>query len=84
MYTRFPNRVFVHAGKGTWGKFFLHSIGMMDDKKKGFFPQFWSEPEIPEKIRSFVKRIIPEKYRIGKYTTDRGRILISNEINHFY
>jgi hypothetical protein len=47
--------------------------------KKGFFPQFWSEPEIPEKIRSFVKRVIPEKYRFGKYTTDRGRILVNNE-----
>jgi hypothetical protein len=48
--------------------------------KKGFFPEFWTEPEVPEKIRDFVKRIIPEKYsKEGKYVTDRGRILVNEE-----
>ena len=47
--------------------------------KKGFFPQFWTEPEIPEKIKSFVKRLIPEKYKSGKYITERGRILVNDE-----
>jgi len=47
--------------------------------KKGFFPQFWTEPEIPKKIKDFVKRILPEEYRKGKYVTDRGRILINTE-----
>ena len=46
---------------------------------KGFFPQFWTEPEIPEKIKAFVKRIIPNKYISGKYISDRGRILINDE-----
>jgi hypothetical protein len=48
--------------------------------KKGFFPEFWTEEEIPEKIREFVRRIIPEKYaKEGKYVTDRGRLLINDE-----
>ena len=47
--------------------------------RKGFFPQFWTEPEIPQKIRDFVKRILPKKYIKGKYVTDRGRILINDE-----
>lgn len=47
--------------------------------RKGFFPQFWTEPEIPEKIRDFVRRILPKKYIKGKYVTDRGRVLINDE-----
>jgi serine/threonine protein kinase len=48
--------------------------------KKGFFPEFWTEEEIPEKIKDFVKRIIPEKYaKEGKYVTERGRILVNDE-----
>ena len=49
--------------------------------KKGFFPEFWTDEEIPEKIREFVKRVVPEKYaKEGKYVTERGRILINDEI----
>lgn len=47
--------------------------------RKGFFPQFWTEPEIPKKIKDFVKRILPEKYISGKYVSDRGRLLIDDE-----
>ena len=34
--------------------------------KKGFFPQFWTEPEIPQRIKDFVRRVIPEKFRKGE------------------
>ena len=48
--------------------------------KKGFFPEFWTEEEIPEKIKEFVKRVVPEKYsKEGKYVTERGRILVDDE-----
>ena len=47
--------------------------------KKGFFPEFWTEPEIPDKIKDFFNRIVPEKYRTGKYISDRGRILVNDE-----
>ncbi len=48
--------------------------------KKGFFPEFWTDEAVPDKIREFVKRIIPEKYaKEGKYVTDRGRILTNEE-----
>ena len=48
--------------------------------KKGFFPEFWTDDAVPEKIREFVHRIIPEKYaKEGKYVTDRGRILVNDE-----
>jgi serine/threonine protein kinase len=47
--------------------------------RKGFFNEFWTEPEIPEKVREFVRRIVPEKYVSGKYTSEKGRILINDE-----
>ncbi len=47
--------------------------------KKGFFPEFWTEPEIPVKIKEFVRRIVPEKYRKGDMVSDRGRILVDEE-----
>jgi len=47
--------------------------------RKGFFPEFYNLPEIPDKVKQFVKRIVPDKYREGKYVTDRGRILVSEE-----
>jgi hypothetical protein len=48
--------------------------------KKGFFPEFWTDEEVPEKIREFVKRVIPDKYsKEGKYVSERGRILVNEE-----
>ena len=47
--------------------------------RKGFFPEFNSAPEIPEKVKEFVKRIVPEKYESGKLVSDRGRILVNDE-----
>lgn len=47
--------------------------------KKGFFPEFWTAEEVPEKAREFVKRVVPEKYRGGKLVSERGRILVNDE-----
>ncbi len=47
--------------------------------KKGFFPQFWTEPEIPQRIKDFVRRVVPEQYRKGEKVSDRGRILTNDE-----
>ena len=47
--------------------------------KKGFFPEFWTDPEIPEKVREFVNRIIPEKYKDGDLVSEKGRILVNDE-----
>jgi hypothetical protein len=47
--------------------------------RKGFFPEFWTEPEIPTKIKDFVNRIIPDKYKSGDLVSERGRILINDE-----
>ena len=47
--------------------------------RKGFFPEFWTADEIPEKVKDFVRRIIPEKYQSGKLVSDRGRILVTEE-----
>ncbi len=47
--------------------------------KKGFFPEFWTEPEIPQRIKDFVKRIVPEKFKKGELVSDRGRILVDDE-----
>jgi serine/threonine protein kinase len=47
--------------------------------RKGFFPEFWTEPEIPEKVKEFVNRVIPEKYKSGKLVSEKGRILVNDE-----
>ena len=47
--------------------------------KKGFFPQFMEEDIIPQEAKDFVNRIIPDKFKQGKYTSERGRIMIDLE-----
>jgi len=46
---------------------------------KGFFPEFWTETCIPEQIKAFFSRIVPNKFRNGDLVSDRGRILINEE-----
>lgn len=47
--------------------------------KKGFFPQFMEEDMIPQEAKDFVNRIVPDKFKQGKYTSERGRIMIDLE-----
>lgn len=47
--------------------------------KKGFFPQFMEESIIPQDAKDFVNRIVPDKFKQGKYTSERGRIMIDTE-----
>ena len=47
--------------------------------KKGFFPEFWTEPEIPSKIREFVNRVVPKNLKSGELISERGRILTNDE-----
>ena len=47
--------------------------------KKGFFPEFWTDVEIPEKVREFVNRIVPDKYKDGDLVSEKGRILVNDE-----
>lgn len=47
--------------------------------KKGFFPQFMTDECIPKEAQEFVNRIVPDKYKEGKYVHKRGRILINDE-----
>lgn len=47
--------------------------------KKGFFPQFMEEDIIPQEAKDFVNRIVPDKFKQGKYTSERGRIMIDLE-----
>jgi len=47
--------------------------------KKGFFPEFWTEPIIPDKVKEFYNRIIPDKFKAGEFISEKGRILINDE-----
>jgi hypothetical protein len=48
--------------------------------KKGFLGEVWNDEEIPEKIKDFFKRIVPEKYaKEGKNVAERGRLLANDE-----
>ena len=70
------NKINVKAEKNRYYDihYFINTI-----TKKGFFPEFWTEPEIPEKVRDFFNRIVPDKYKSGKYISERGRILVTEE-----
>jgi len=43
--------------------------------KKGFLSDFWIEPDVPDKVKEFIKRIVPDKFQHGSCVTDRGRLL---------
>jgi serine/threonine protein kinase len=47
--------------------------------KKGFFDHFWDAKEIPQKVKEFVRRVVPEKYAEGEFVSERGRILVDKE-----
>jgi len=47
--------------------------------RKGFFPEFWTEPCIPDKVKEFINRIIPDKFKDGDLVSERGRILVDEE-----
>jgi serine/threonine protein kinase len=48
--------------------------------RKGFFPEFLTDIHIPDKVKEFVERIIPEKYRNNsEFVSERGRILVNDE-----
>lgn len=46
---------------------------------KGFFPQFMEDDCVAQEAKDFVNRIVPTKYRKGKYVAERGRILVNTE-----
>ena len=46
---------------------------------KGFFPEFWTDECIPLKVKEFVNRIIPDKYKTGDNVSPRGRLLVDDE-----
>jgi hypothetical protein len=47
--------------------------------KKGFFPEFWTELCIPDKVKEFINRIVPDKFKEGDLVSERGRILVDEE-----
>lgn len=47
--------------------------------RKGFFNEFWTHEAVPNKIREFVKRIVPKKFRKGDQVSERGRVLSKEE-----
>ena len=47
--------------------------------RKGFFPEFWTEECISDKIRNFVRRVVPLEFTSGDNVTERGRLLIDEE-----
>jgi serine/threonine protein kinase len=47
--------------------------------RKGFFPELFTAPEVPTKIKEFVNRILPKKFREGQFIAERGRILVNEE-----
>jgi hypothetical protein len=47
--------------------------------KRGFLEQFLTDDCVPAQAKEFVHRIVPNKYKNGRYVHKRGRILINDE-----
>jgi serine/threonine protein kinase len=47
--------------------------------RKGFIPDFFTNANIPDKVKEFVNRVVPEKYKTGNMVAERGRILVNDE-----
>ena len=47
--------------------------------RKGFFPEFLTDSVVPQEVKDFVDRVLPEKFRSSKYTHKRGRLLSKME-----
>ena len=47
--------------------------------RKGFFPEFWTDDNISEKIRNFVRRVVPLQFTGDNNVTERGRLLSNEE-----
>ena len=43
--------------------------------RKGFINNFWNDELIPIKIKEFINRVVPEKYKKGDLVSERGRLL---------
>ena len=70
------NRINVNCKKNQYYDihFFFNTL-----TKKGFFPQFWTSDSIDNKVKEFVRRIVPEQYEKGENIAERGRLLIDDE-----
>ncbi len=47
--------------------------------RKGFFPQVIEDSSVPQEVKDFIYRVVPQKYREGKNVHKRGRILVNDE-----
>jgi serine/threonine protein kinase len=47
--------------------------------RKEFFPNYNDDGAVPNDVKEFISRVVPEKYVKGKYVAERGRILINKE-----
>lgn len=47
--------------------------------RKGFLPEILTDSNVPDLVKEFIHRIVPEKFQTGKLVSERGRILIKDE-----
>lgn len=45
----------------------------------GFIKNFFNDKYIPDEVKKFVYRVVPEKLQKGKYVHERGRLLVNKE-----
>lgn len=46
---------------------------------KAFLPQIMSDMNVHQEVKNFINRIVPDKFKQGKYVHKRGRILVNDE-----
>jgi serine/threonine protein kinase len=47
--------------------------------KKAFFPEILTDKCVPKKVKDFINRVVPDKYKSGSDISDKGRLLIDEE-----
>ncbi len=43
--------------------------------KKGFMPEILTDEIVPQEVKSFINRVVPDKYKKSQYIHKRGRLL---------
>ena len=47
--------------------------------RKGFLPEIMTDSNVSDKVKEFINRVVPDKYKSGKMVSERGRILVKDE-----
>lgn len=76
VYSEWANNINIKPEKNRYYDmhYFLNTLS-----NKSFFPEIFESKKVPDEVREFVRRIVPEKYAKGKNVVNKGRLQVDDE-----